>query len=346
MQPSEIAAVIAAKRKVHPELRRPLHWIGLQRVLARENVLLAVVPLARPAKLVPYEGMWMLLVNSRLPARRHTYYAAHELGHLWLHRHADDELEARCYHMDLNWPDDPREDEAELFAQLVLGACCFPTADERANAMDFRDGAHPWNEARLRDRAITELLGFAKGIIADGCVSDAEAVGLLQWVDANPQVIAGWPGNVLFDRLQRIFEDGVVDDEEREELRQLLTDLVGEDQARADAMVHPTRLPLTTPPPTILFDDRLFVFTGTFLFGTRKKCEAAVIDRGGKCASSPNRATHYVVIGTHATEAWQFSTHGRKIEEAIALRDAGVQLAIVAEQTWVDALESCSRRQG
>lgn len=120
MSPDEIRAVISQKREHHPELASPLRWVTLRRILDREGVLLATVPLVRPAKLAAYEGMWLLLLNSRLPARRHTYYAAHELGHLWLHTDVEEAWE-QCFHMDVNWPDDPREDDAELFAQMVLG---------------------------------------------------------------------------------------------------------------------------------------------------------------------------------------------------------------------------------
>lgn len=114
-----IHSVLAEKRELHPELRHPLTWDALRAIAEREGIVVAAVSLARPAKLVAFHGEWMILVNSSLPARRHTYYAAHELGHLWLHRPED--TGQQVYHMDLNWPDDPREDDAELFAQLVLG---------------------------------------------------------------------------------------------------------------------------------------------------------------------------------------------------------------------------------
>jgi|SRR5579872_3954942 len=120
MQIELIDAVIAAKRELHPELAEPLTWDAVRAIAEREGIALVAVALARPAKLVAYDGGWMILVNSNLPARRHTYFAAHELGHLWLHR-GGDTGERLVYHMDTNWSDDPREDDAELFAQRVLG---------------------------------------------------------------------------------------------------------------------------------------------------------------------------------------------------------------------------------
>ena len=122
---------------------------------------------------------------------------------------------------------------------------------------DLRSASHPYHVARLRDRSIQELLGMIKGIVADHQVSDAETVGLTQWLTRNPEAATCWPGSALVERLSRILEDGVLEDEERAELTELLMATVGEDEESAGAMVQPTRLPLAEPVPTILFDGRV-----------------------------------------------------------------------------------------
>lgn len=123
MSPERIAGIIRAKRRQHPELRRPLRWIGLKRILAREYIGLFMVPMPahQNAQLVPYLGSWSILLNSALPPRRHTYFAAHELGHLWLHHDLHFDRWEQVYHMTREWEEDPREDDAELFASMVLG---------------------------------------------------------------------------------------------------------------------------------------------------------------------------------------------------------------------------------
>lgn len=110
--------VLANRRELHPELRRRLTWNGLAAVIRRERIQVVYVPMNRPAALFCRCGVSVLMLNSDLPPRRHTYYAAHELGHHWLH--ADEDLDP-VYHMDVIWPDDPREDEAEYFAACLLG---------------------------------------------------------------------------------------------------------------------------------------------------------------------------------------------------------------------------------
>ena len=58
----------------------------------------------------------MLLDNSR--RARHLWYAAHEFGHWKLHA-ASDPYEC-CYHLDDVLGDDPKEHEADLFADLLM----------------------------------------------------------------------------------------------------------------------------------------------------------------------------------------------------------------------------------
>ena len=118
----QIASVIEKKRVFHPELARALTWAGFQRICAREGVALRVRKerMARPAQLIPFLGEWTIVISKGAPGRRHTYLGAHELGHLWLHHDRTAERWERVYNMDTDWADDPREDDAELFASLVL----------------------------------------------------------------------------------------------------------------------------------------------------------------------------------------------------------------------------------
>jgi len=116
-----IRRVLAAKAQRHPELARPLTWNTLRRVLKAEDVALVVADIRKPARLVGFDGLWTIAVSSRHPARRHTYYAAHEIGHLWLHVDDADGRHVRCFNFDDYDSPDPREEEAETVATWLLG---------------------------------------------------------------------------------------------------------------------------------------------------------------------------------------------------------------------------------
>jgi hypothetical protein len=121
MELDAVRSLLREKMNVHPELTAPLTLKGLRRILARENVAWFVRPLPRPAKLIPYLGHWAIVVDAKQPERQHCYLGAHELGHLWLHhdRHFD-RTETRVYNMSDSWEADPEEDDAEIFATMVL----------------------------------------------------------------------------------------------------------------------------------------------------------------------------------------------------------------------------------
>ena len=123
MTPEAIRAVIDRKREQHPELGAPLRWDGLRRILAREDVglLTAQLPRGANAQLVQFMGAWSIVLSADAPPRRHTYYAAHELGHLWLHHDRTCDRGECVYKMDDAWVDDPQEDDAEVFAACLLG---------------------------------------------------------------------------------------------------------------------------------------------------------------------------------------------------------------------------------
>jgi BRCA1 C Terminus (BRCT) domain len=198
----------------------------------------------------------------------------------------------------------------------------------------------PLNRFLNRDgrisRAVDELIGFLKGVIADDVVSTVEVVRLGEWVLMNREVLGYWPVSVLAHRLNRIFEDGHVDEEERAELRGFIYELLGSNAE--DVFVNrATKLPLTKPYPEIVFDGEVFVFTGRFLYGTRKRCQEAVVERGGQCTSNVTLKSNYLIIGDLGSEDWKHSTHGTKILKAVQMVPfSGIN--IVSEQHWAGYL--------
>lgn len=194
-----------------------------------------------------------------------------------------------------------------------------------------------FNRAQRIQRTVTELLGLCKGVLLDGVVTNGEMVALDEWLAAHAEVAEEWPADLLSDRLRQIFDDGVIEEDERIHFQELLEQLVGPaDGARlVDAA---TRLPLDVPPPVVVFDQRAFCFTGHFVFGPRPKLVAAVEERGGTCHNTPKKDTDYLVIGTVASRDWAQPSFGRKIERVVAGRAKGWKTRIVAEEYWVEGL--------
>jgi NAD-dependent DNA ligase len=197
------------------------------------------------------------------------------------------------------------------------------------------------NRARRTERDLSEMLGLAKGMLADGIVNDEEARFLSDWGLNHPDALVQWPVNLIFTRLHQFFADGRIDERERVELNDLLAQLVGGTASLLLGYEGATTLPLDVPPPSVVWPDQIFVFTGQFAYGTREDCETEVTSRGGVCDRNVTLRTSFLVIGTFGSEDWAHSSFGRKIEKAMDLRRRGVpSIRIVGEDHWATALSA------
>ncbi|MCG7392656.1 BRCT domain-containing protein [Microvirga sp. ACRRW] len=190
-----------------------------------------------------------------------------------------------------------------------------------------------FNRARLDDRQINELIGLAHGIIADGIVNQAEAEYLFKWIVANATLTDNPVVRLLYERVDRILADGILDSEEAADLLDDLSRFCAGDFEIGEVQKAST-LPLCEPAPTLTFSGSSFCLTGTFAFGSRKDCQSAVIKLGGVPGSLTQKTT-YLVIGSYTTESWAHSSYGRKIEKAVDMRSNGIPISIIAEEHWV-----------
>ena len=195
-----------------------------------------------------------------------------------------------------------------------------------------------FNRARRAERDLSEMLGLAKGLLADGTVSEAEAQLLRDWASGHPDAAEQWPVNVLKERLDRIFTDGSVGEVERKDLSALLSAIVGGTAGVVCGADAATALPVDDPPPELVWRDSVFVYTGRFAFGTRADCQRQALRRGGICEGNVTQRTRYLIIGTFGSRDWVHTPFGRKIETAVKYREAGLDLAIVAEEHWARCL--------
>jgi NAD-dependent DNA ligase len=193
-----------------------------------------------------------------------------------------------------------------------------------------------YNRARLDDRAVNELLGLAKGIIADGKVNAAEAEFCYKWLIANEAAKSNPVVLLLMQRIGRMISDGKLDSDEATELHETLKNFAAGDFEIGE-LQKSSRLPLCDPQPDLQFSGMRYCFTGTFAYGTRKECEAAVQDLGAVVAPL-SQSVNYLVVGIYATDSWAHSSFGRKIEQAAEWRSTGLPISIISEEHWTRQL--------
>jgi NAD-dependent DNA ligase len=177
-------------------------------------------------------------------------------------------------------------------------------------------------------KATNEITGLIRGLLTDGVVSNDEALYLRNWISLRPEVLSDPLVMALARRIERVFEDGVATPEELEELKLVLTSYGKDDN-------QPTTLPLDDPMPKVVFENKVFCFTGPFVSGKRAWCEEQVLLRAGKAAGSVSRSVNFLVIGTKVSPAWANQTYGRKIEAAFGFKSSGHPVSIVTEEHWL-----------
>ena len=199
------------------------------------------------------------------------------------------------------------------------------------------------NSQRLIDRSCESLIGICRGLLADEELNEKEVRYLDVWLADCAAISSCWPGNVIHGRVREILRDGRVSRDELLHLTNVLVQLIGgtlEESGAASGLS--ARIGFDAG--KIAFEGRSFCFSGTFLFGTRKRCEQAVEDRGGLVRERIVRGLDYLVVGGVATSTWANSSFGRKIEIAQRLRQEGSRIAVVDEDSFSSAVATAPQR--
>lgn len=188
-----------------------------------------------------------------------------------------------------------------------------------------------------KDRAVDELIGLCRGVLADGSIVQPEAEYLRRWLAGHMQFVREYPFNLLAERICDALGDDELDSEEERDLVELCQQITGNEhvyQPVRAATSASSALPLTESSPAIQFDGTLFALTGVFEYGPRVKVIQAIGERGGRVNRAITLDTQVLVIGNLSSPAWAHSTHGRKIELAATRGN----ILIVSEPHWASCL--------
>jgi NAD-dependent DNA ligase len=193
------------------------------------------------------------------------------------------------------------------------------------------------NAMRRQDRTTQEVLGFLRGILADGRLTDEEIWSTYNLLCDRQGELPAWLVNALSVRLYRACQDGRIDESERQEITGAIMEILGSPDNVIERFS--TNIPLTKPEPEVIFDQNEFVLTGRFVYGPRKHCENEILSRGGIIAQNVTLRTSYLVVGTLGSRDWVNTAFGRKIEKAVEYRErCGASISIISERRWLEFL--------
>ncbi len=199
-------------------------------------------------------------------------------------------------------------------------------------------------QQRIDTKSIQTLLGICTGIISDEVIADKEIAFLRTWLLEHQSICNTWPANSIHYKIEEILADGIITDDERVALMQLLQQLTGNYFAETGAAAVESPILPIDDDPSIFFKNMTYCFTGQFLYGTRAACERAVLKLGSMPLDTISKKLNYLVIGSMVSTQWVQESYGRKIEKAVKLRDQdGHEIAIISERQWSDALIQAAR---
>ncbi|WP_293613243.1 BRCT domain-containing protein [Ponticaulis sp.] len=237
--------------------------------------------------------------------------------------------------------DDP--DSKDLIEDLNSG--CFSSEEDLSiqltDIIDATQDAIRFDEEFAEKDALNRFLGFCGGVVCDGVVTDPEIVAIRDKFLTDRHLSAS---DALSDLRSSIFaslSDNQIDENEREEIHEWLTHLVGDGYALSGkanigdvAELDETELDSST----VQFENKRFVITGPTSLGTRRHVAELIEDAGGIFQQSITQQTNYVVVADRASPHWRTTHFGNKLARAHELIAMGCDIKILSETILENAL--------
>ena len=198
---------------------------------------------------------------------------------------------------------------------------CLPQPDGRSSR-----GASYKRVYSSETKALQVLQGFLMGITSDGALTEDEIWSLKDWMDSNRELEGNYPFDVVMKSLDRVLEDGVIDNEERN----MLLALYQRFTAPVENSEHDVICSLEGVHCCV---------TGEFNYGERKAVQCFITEHGGICDSNVKKATNYVIVGSKGSDAWKHGNYGGKVKKAMELKEKGAQIYIISEEDFFMEVE-------
>ncbi|GAA5493979.1 hypothetical protein Rhal01_00133 [Rubritalea halochordaticola] len=195
-----------------------------------------------------------------------------------------------------------------------------------------------WNSVNNSRKAIDVFTGLALGILADGTINSKEALFLQGWIEANKAELPALLATNLSSKLAALSNSEDLQDCDLAALAEILVDSLGfdSDQVKAEQVGRPSRLLFDNISASdVTFTDAIFVLSGSFEKCSKKEVSSTIEKLGGHPnTNTPNKKTHYVVVGGKGSSQWITSSLGSKIRRALDLKEDGLNIKIISEETF------------
>jgi len=202
------------------------------------------------------------------------------------------------------------------------------------------DHAGPARSPEGFTHTMAVLLGLVHGILADGVLNAREVLALNAWLGNHEELLDDWPANIIAKRVRDILADGKITHAEAEDLGDTLTRVLGWGFCSSEKLDPLAANETLEPFQLVVIPGRSFLLSGRFLYGTRSRCEAAILGRGGLVDKTVSPSLDYLVLGSLPPSGVPGSEFPAVLKTVRELHRKGNQISIVSEQAWAGSLEA------
>ena len=186
-------------------------------------------------------------------------------------------------------------------------------------------------------QSLGELLGLARGLMADEELTNSEIRFLHDWLEERYLMTSSFPGNIIHQRIKDVLEDNVITEEERSHLVDTLNMLIDDRLEDLAEQVDLTELWFDEV-GLIEFHQARFCLTGNFVYGPQDVCKTAIEQRGGVVKPKVGDEIQFLVVGGLGVDEWRTGGLGTEIERAMRMRATGKKVKIIPEDSWAALL--------
>ena len=192
---------------------------------------------------------------------------------------------------------------------------------------------------------IQRLQGILHGVLADNKIEEEELKQLRCWIDENIHLKGSYPYDEIDSIIATVMSDGKIDPSEQNLLKVFFSEFISLptnstiDQNELSQLKQSITLPgICAFCPEIVFESRFFCFTGISSRASRSAIAKEIEVAGGTYIDNIRQDLNYLIVGNNSNPCWAFSCYGRKVEQVIAYRKKGINIVIVHENDFWDAL--------
>lgn len=221
--------------------------------------------------------------------------------------------------------------EHRALKDCYLTKSCYDKLYEEFGDTAFRKSSHHSSgkgvQHSVETIALQELHKLLEGMLEDGEITMEEIDLLRYWLEEHRDLSGNYPFDKVFYALDNVLEDGVITQKELSDLKTIFKEII--DPVKAQGCHDQIKT----------LKGKHVCLTGEFAYGSKNEIEKLIEDAGGINDKNVKKATNYVVVGAHGSDAWKTGNYGGKIQKAMEWNAKGMSIKIIEEVEFISAVQ-------